>query len=613
MAREDGLELLGVQAVLKMMASRCPKRGRFADEDGQPDDVATIAALCRIKHETIEHALSILTTEIPGVFLGAGRISRPAGTPSQEPGESTATVGSVAVTPEHAGKSTGLQDRQDKQYTTATDRTPSVAAAGRIEKSEWKEARQFADDLRRACWPNQALSKLSPQRLVWIMRVAVLGHRLGNGFVLPTLAAVRSSRSRIDDPIICQQDPGEPGGIQGEVIFDGGAYGSSIKVLDGLETTGRTVHLTQNSVGALPGDDLFPSGGSLEFFNATSLSLTLGTGADTVYVVPNLMTPITIDGNGPAGAGSGAGGSGAGGDAGDFLGFAFAGVTNPVFTPNGAGGGSYTFDAAAQLTYSHMETTEIDDVRPYIVAQSYDDSAVPTIFVQFSEDVSNSLNVGYLYVFNATTNEELSNGVMDLAYDTSTNTASFTFPGYVNGTLPAGDYTAKIYGSLPDLFGNVMGVETPLTFTIATPAPQLLGDYNLNGEVDTTDYIVWRMTLGNAVTTYSGADGNGDGTIGPEDYDVWRGNFGNTLPALAAGKDASAVKEQTRTESARTSVISSDPTTGIATPETSLFDSTSIARQSRTAFGSESKIVNLESAFASVFGSTPKSSTCSVL
>ena len=154
-----------------------------------------------------------------------------------------------------------------------------------------------------------------------------------------------------------------------------------------------------------------------------------------------------------------------------------------------------------------------------------------------------------------------------------------------------------------------MGVETPFSFTVAIPPPQLPGDYNLNGEVDTSDYIVWRKTLGNAVTTFSGADGNGDGTIGPEDYDVWRANFGNTLPALAAGNDASVAKEQTRTASVQGSVISPDATTGNATPEMSLIDSTSVARQSRTVFGSESKTVNVESAFASAYAGARKWST----
>ena len=60
---------------------------------------------------------------------------------------------------------------------------------------------------------------------------------------------------------------------------------------------------------------------------------------------------------------------------------------------------------------------------------------------------------------------------------------------------------------------------------------QLVGDYNLDGIVDSGDYIVWRANLGSNVPAFSGADGSGNGQIGPEDYDLWRRNFGKSLDA----------------------------------------------------------------------------------
>ena len=251
--------------------------------------------------------------------------------------------------------------------------------------------------------------------------------------------------------------------------------------------------------------------------------------------MPNPLTPIFIEGNGPAGAGS-AVASGAGGGIDDFLGLAFADVANPVFTPGSTGEGAYGFDNAAFLYYSGMESTAIDDVAPYVVAQSYDESAVPTIYVEFSEDVSNALSVYDLELINTTTSEQIPFANVELAYDAATNTASFTFPGYPDGILPPGDYTAMIYGSLPDLFGNQLGTETPLSFTVATVPPTLPGDYNQNGEVDAADYIVWRKTLGaTGLPVYSGADGDGDGDITQADYNVWRSHFGETLPLPGAG------------------------------------------------------------------------------
>ena len=110
------------------------------------------------------------------------------------------------------------------------------------------------------------------------------------------------------------------------------------------------------------------------------------------------------------------------------------------------------------------KSTVIDDVAPQIIAQSYDDSVVPTIVVEFSEDVSNALSVNLLELINTTSSEQIASGLMALSYEVGTNIASFTFPGYPDGVLPPGDYTATIDGALSDLFGNALGVETPFQF-----------------------------------------------------------------------------------------------------------------------------------------------------
>jgi hypothetical protein len=57
-------------------------------------------------------------------------------------------------------------------------------------------------------------------------------------------------------------------------------------------------------------------------------------------------------------------------------------------------------------------------------------------------------------------------------------------------------------------------------------SPTLTGDYNHDGLVDASDYIVWRKTLGS--TTALSADGNGSGVIDSGDYAIWKTNFGHT-------------------------------------------------------------------------------------
>jgi hypothetical protein len=54
------------------------------------------------------------------------------------------------------------------------------------------------------------------------------------------------------------------------------------------------------------------------------------------------------------------------------------------------------------------------------------------------------------------------------------------------------------------------------------------GDFNIDGRVDMSDYIVWKKwknQFGHQLT----ADADGNGTVGDADYDIWRANFGRIL------------------------------------------------------------------------------------
>lgn len=69
-------------------------------------------------------------------------------------------------------------------------------------------------------------------------------------------------------------------------------------------------------------------------------------------------------------------------------------------------------------------------------------------------------------------------------------------------------------------------------FSYAVFLRQTPGDYNLNGIVDTSDYTVWRDTLGS--TNELRADGDRSGTVTLADYDFWKMNFGATEGAPAS-------------------------------------------------------------------------------
>lgn len=50
------------------------------------------------------------------------------------------------------------------------------------------------------------------------------------------------------------------------------------------------------------------------------------------------------------------------------------------------------------------------------------------------------------------------------------------------------------------------------------------GDYEIDGDVDGVDFLLWQRTFGS--TTDLAADGNGNGVVDAEDLAVWRNNFG---------------------------------------------------------------------------------------
>ena len=309
----------------------------------------------------------------------------------------------------------------------------------------------------------------------------------------------------------------------GPIQFNGeGGLDNRVSLLDYTDTTGNVGHIDQNTVGSFAGDNLFGAGGSLYFTSVARLDLNCGSGADTIYAQPSLSTSLFLNGNNPAE------------HSGDTLNLALAAAENYVVSGSPSNG-NVTSSNLKTVTYTGFETGFIDDAAPYIMAQSYNDTGLPTIFVQFSEDVSNALSVYYLELMNTTANEQVPFAYLELAYEAGANTASFTFPGYAAGRLPPGEYTAKIYGSLADSLGNIMGVETPFSFTVVTPPPQLPGDYNETGVVDAAELVMSQGGLGTNVAYYGGADGSGNGLVDQDDYGVWRAHFGEMLPPPGAG------------------------------------------------------------------------------
>jgi hypothetical protein len=65
----------------------------------------------------------------------------------------------------------------------------------------------------------------------------------------------------------------------------------------------------------------------------------------------------------------------------------------------------------------------------------------------------------------------------------------------------------------------------------------LLGDYDVDGDVDAADFTAWKLSLNTSVASPGFlADGNNSGKVDTGDYTVWRDNFGTSLfTAIGSG------------------------------------------------------------------------------
>jgi hypothetical protein len=128
----------------------------------------------------------------------------------------------------------------------------------------------------------------------------------------------------------------------------------------------------------------------------------------------------------------------------------------------------------------------------------------------FDADPSNNRSIGQTGAF---------------SWQKDTQTFSITAPNVgmpLEFRLGMREQQAEIDALVLNLSNSLTSAQLDALFTV------MLGDYNGDGRVDAGDYTMWRNTLGQSVTSGSGADGDNDGMIDQGDYTVWRSNFGAT-------------------------------------------------------------------------------------
>lgn len=87
---------------------------------------------------------------------------------------------------------------------------------------------------------------------------------------------------------------------------------------------------------------------------------------------------------------------------------------------------------------------------------------------------------------------------------------------------PAGESPLDIIKENPNEGGLVWTVDSGSVII----NPTVGGDYNVDGNVDAADYVVWRKLENTTVPNHIVPDGSGNGQVDAADYDVWTQNFG---------------------------------------------------------------------------------------
>ncbi len=132
-----------------------------------------------------------------------------------------------------------------------------------------------------------------------------------------------------------------------------------------------------------------------------------------------------------------------------------------------------------------------DTTNPTLVSYTTGASAIT---MKFSEDVKNSLTTSDLTVTNTSNGSAISSSSMKLVYDTTSNTATWTFPGLSNAKLPTGSFQAKLPDqNVTDNAGNRLGGGADIAL-----------NFNVTSTSSTTPGSIVLDTIQPAVVGYSG-------------------------------------------------------------------------------------------------------------
>lgn len=148
----------------------------------------------------------------------------------------------------------------------------------------------------------------------------------------------------------------------------------------------------------------------------------------------------------------------------------------------------------------------------------------------FSEDISASLSPADLVVQNTTTGQAVPVANFAVAWNSLTNTATFTFPGYPSAILPNGRYIATLQAAgVTDPPGQPIAANEQVQFFV------LAGDANRDMKVDSDDFNILATHFGTAGGFVWG-DFTYNGIIDSDDFNILAVNFGANLASGALAR-----------------------------------------------------------------------------
>jgi probable HAF family extracellular repeat protein len=173
-------------------------------------------------------------------------------------------------------------------------------------------------------------------------------------------------------------------------------------------------------------------------------------------------------------------------------------------------------------------------VAPDIVTSAFQFNDLPhRIVTTFDQNVSGSLGIDDLLIENLTTQQTIPSSDFALAYDTATNTATFSYTGNasgINGVLPDGNYRATLLAAgITNASGTPMPGDVTLDFFF------LNGDANRDGAVNLADFNVLAANFGQSNRTFSQGDFNYDGIVNLQDFNLLASRFGVSVAPAGTG------------------------------------------------------------------------------